>query len=104
MKTKTEQDLEKGIEKYHKAGKEDIEIYYDDDFANIQRFRGRITHYKKEAKLEGYQLAKKEIKDKIERFLVEILIDLETMKGMGKNIIKDKIKEFYKENLECEKK
>jgi hypothetical protein len=54
-------EVEKKVNKYHTDGKEDIEIYYDDDFGNIQRFKARIEHYKKEAELSALKFAKSEM-------------------------------------------
>ena len=48
----TKQDLinllkekEKWVKNYVDKGKLDIEVYYDDDFTNIQRFKGRMKYY-----------------------------------------------------------
>ena len=66
MKTKTEQDLEKKIEKRRGQYKRAVELKRGSRF----RFFGEIE--KSKAKLEGYKLAKKEIKDKIEDKLKDI--------------------------------
>jgi hypothetical protein len=54
--------LRKWTDKYEKDGKLDIEVYYDDDFGNIQRVKARMKYNEKKKQIEILEELKAQIK------------------------------------------